>query len=232
MYNILIMSENPKNLVPKFFNATALSYDKIVNQTTFGKDKKWKIEILKKIPKSESILDLACGTGILTEQITKKFPKAMIVGVDVTKNYLEVAKRKLSGYPNVSFVNQDAEKLNLNYKFDCITSSYIPKYCTPEILVKSCLAHLKPNGIIIFHDFTYPKNKFLRIIWNLYFIVLNGFGYFIPNWKDVFEKLPKLIKKTRWLDEYDAVMKNLGLITQRQYMTWGASAILTCANKV
>jgi len=227
-----MIAENPKNLVPKFFNKTALSYDKIVYRTTFGKDKYWKAEILKKIPQSESILDLACGTGILTEQIAKKFPNIKIVGVDVTQNYLEIAERKLSAYENVSFVNQDAEKLNLNYKFDCITSSYIPKYCTPEILIKSCLDHLKPNGKIIFHDFIYPKSKILRVMWNIYFVVLNGFGHFIPNWKDVFEDLPKLIRKSRWLDDYDATMQNLGLITQRQYLTWRTSAILTCVNKV
>ncbi len=69
-------------------------------------------------------------------------------------------------------------------------------------------------------------------MWNLYFVVLNGFGLFIPNWKDVFEDLPKLIRKSRWLDVNDAVMKNLGLTTQRQYLTWRTSAILTCVNKV
>ena len=41
------MAESTKNLVPRFFNKTALSYDKIVNRTTFGKDKYWKKEILK-----------------------------------------------------------------------------------------------------------------------------------------------------------------------------------------
>lgn len=227
-----MVPENPKNLVPRFFNKTALSYDKIVYRTTFGKDKYWKNEILKKIPRSHSILDLACGTGNLTEQISKKFPNAKIVGVDITPNYLEVAKKKLSTYKNISFVNQDAEKLNLNYKFDCITSSYIPKYCNPEILIKSCLEHLKPNGKIVFHDFIYPKNKFIKLLWNLYFIVLKGFGELLPDWKDVFEELPKLIRKTKWLDDYDNVMKNFGLSTQRQYLTWETSAILTCNYRI
>lgn len=227
-----MVPENPKNLVPRFFNETALSYDKIVNQTTFGKDKYWKNEILKKIPQSESILDLACGTGILTEQISKKFPNAKIIGVDITPNYLEVAKKKLSAYKNVSFVNQDAEKLHLNCKFDCITSSYIPKYCNPEILIKSCLEHLKPNGKIIFHDFIYPKNKFIKLLWNLYFVVLNGFGQLLPDWKYIFEELPNLIRKTKWLDDYDIVMKNFGLSTQRQYLTCSTSAILACDYRV
>ena len=104
------MTESPKNLVPRFFNKTALSYDKIVNRTTFGKDKYWKKEILKKIPQSESILDLACGTGILTKQISEKFPNAKIVGVDMTESYLEIAKKRLALYQNISFVKQEDRK--------------------------------------------------------------------------------------------------------------------------
>ena len=90
------MSESTKNLVPRFFDRTALSYDKIVNQTTFGKDKYWKKEIIKKIPQCKSILDLACGTGLLTEKIFEKLPDAKIVGVDITKSYLDIAKMKFA----------------------------------------------------------------------------------------------------------------------------------------
>ena len=185
------MVESNKELVPKFFDRTSESYDKIVSRTTLGKDSYWKKEILKKIPKCDSILDLACGTGILTQQIAQKIPNAKIVGVDVTPGYLEIAKKKLASNPNISFVQQDAEKLNLNTKFDCITSSYIPKYCTAEILVKTCLNHLKPGGKIILHDFTYPKNILVRKIWNLFFVILNRLGKYAPDWKEVFVELPK-----------------------------------------
>ena len=226
------MAKSTKNLVPRFFNKTALSYDKIVNRTNFGKDKYWKKEILKKIPQSQSILDLACGTGILTRQISKKFPNAKIVGVDMTESYLKIAKKKLALYQNISFVKQDAEKLDLNYKFDCITSSYLPKYCKPEILIKSCLCHLRPGGIIILHDFTYPKNKTVRKLWNLYFEVLKILGFFIPSWKDVFIELPKLLRSTKWLEEYQNVMKKYGLKVECQTLTSETSAILTGSNVV
>jgi demethylmenaquinone methyltransferase/2-methoxy-6-polyprenyl-1,4-benzoquinol methylase len=226
------MSESTKNLVPRFFDKTALTYDKIVNQTTFAKDKYWKKEILKKVPQCKSILDLACGTGILTEKISKNLPYAKIVGVDITESYLNIAKKRLASKENVSFVKQDAEKLDLKEKFDCITSSYIPKYCNPEILVAVCMKHLKDGGKIILHDFTYPEHKGVRILWNLYFVVLNIMGYFIPNWKDVFVELPKLIKSTRWLVEFEKVMKNNGLNVELQEMTWGCSAILTGSNIV
>ncbi len=226
------MAESNKELVPKFFDRTSESYDKIVSRTTLGKDSYWKKEILKKIPKCDSILDLACGTGILTQQIAQKIPNAKIVGVDVTPGYLEIAKKKLASNPNISFVQQDAEKLNLNTKFDCITSSYIPKYCTAEILVKTCLNHLKPGGKIILHDFTYPKNILVRKIWNLFFVILNRLGKYAPDWKEVFVELPKLIRSSGWLEEYETSMRKNGLIVERQSLSWGTSAILTGSNVV
>jgi demethylmenaquinone methyltransferase / 2-methoxy-6-polyprenyl-1,4-benzoquinol methylase len=41
--------ENPKDLVPVFFDNTANSYDKIVHWTTFGKDSFWKQKIFREI---------------------------------------------------------------------------------------------------------------------------------------------------------------------------------------
>lgn len=225
-------AESPKDLVPQFFDKTAQTYNKVVNLTTFEKDKHWKKEILKKIPNCNSILDLACGTGILTFQIAESFPNSKIMGVDMTESYLNVARMKLKPYHKITFLNQDAEKLNLNSKFDCITSSYIPKYCNPNILVRTCLNHLNGGGKIILHDFTYPKNQLVRVLWNLYFIMLKLIGYFVPSWKDVFTNLPKLIRSTSWLDDYESIMKKHGLQTTIQPLTWGSSAILTGTQQV
>src|SRR3989338_11356641 len=111
-------SKNPKDLVPTFFTNTANSYDKIVRWTTLGKDNAWKNKILEHISSEKMVLDLACGTGILTKQIADKIPQSTIIGLDITKNYIEKAKEKLKLYQNISFVDQDAEKLNLGRKFD------------------------------------------------------------------------------------------------------------------
>ena len=225
-------TQSAKELVPRFFEKTAHTYDKIVNLTTFGKDKYWKKEIIKKVPNCSSVLDLACGTGILTFQIAKKLPDAKILGVDITENYLEIARKKLKHYQKISFLCQDAEKLNLGQKFDCITSSYIPKYCNAEALIKMCLNHLNPGGKIILHDFTCPKNKIVRSLWNLYFVVLHLAGFLLPNWEDVFVELPKLIRETRWLDDYEDTMKKYGLQVDKQSLTLYTSSILTGIKKI
>lgn len=224
---IVLKTESPKDLVPKFFDKTAKTYDKIVNLATFGKDKYWKKEMLKKIPRCDSILDLACGTGILTFQIAKQLPNAKITGVDITESYLNVARKKKKPHQKISFLNQDAEKLDLGEKFDCITSSYIPKYCKPDTLINVCISHLNSGGKIILHDFTYPQNNLVRALWNVYFVILNLLGCLIPSWKDVFVDLPKLIRKTRWLDDYENEMKRSGLQVDRHSLTWHTSAILS-----
>ena len=222
-----MLAESAKNLVPKFFDETGTTYDGVVSYGTLGKDKYWKRKILEQISDGDSFLDLACGTGILTREIAEKFPSAKIVGIDITKSYLDVAKQNSNSFDNISFILDDAEKFKLDSKFDCITGSYLPKYCDPEILVKNCMTHLKPGGKIILHDFTYPKNLVIKLLWNFFFIFLRLAGYFIPSWKEALIVLPKLIRRTKWLDSYSDAMKKSGLKVSHQYLTYGASAILT-----
>jgi len=222
-----MLAESAKNLVPKFFDETGTTYDGVVSYGTLGKDKYWKRKILEQISDGSSFLELACGTGILTREIAEKFPSAKIVGIDITQSYLDVAKQNSNSFENISFILDDAEKFKLDSKFDCITGSYLPKYCDPEILVKNCIAHLMPDGKIIFHDFTYPKNPAVRGLWNFFLTFLRMVGCFIPSWKDALIGLPKLIRRTKWLDSYSNAMKKSGLKVSRQYLTYGASAILT-----
>ena len=222
-----MLAESAKNLVPKFFDETGTTYDGVVSYGTLGKDKYWKRKILEQISDGDSFLDLACGTGILTREIAEKFPSAKIVGIDITKSYLNVAKQNSNSFDNISFILDDAEEFKLDLMFDCITASYLPKYCDPEILVKNCIIHLNPGGKIIFHDFTYPKNPAVRGLWNVFLTFLRLVGYFIPSWKDALIGLPKLIRSTNWLHNYSDVMKKSGLRVSNQYLTHGAAAILT-----
>lgn len=213
----------PKELVSVFFDDTGKSYDRVVNCTTFGRDNFWKKQIVSKIS-GGTILDLACGTGILTRMIAKKFPSSEIVGVDITQNYLDVAKKN-SDFRNISFVLEDAEKLDLDKKFDFIVSSYIPKYCDACTLIAKCMTHLNPGGVIILHDFVYPKS--IRKIWHFYFGVLQFLGNFIPSWKAAFLGLPKLIESSNWVSDYTGIMKENGLDVTLEYHTFGCSCILS-----
>jgi demethylmenaquinone methyltransferase / 2-methoxy-6-polyprenyl-1,4-benzoquinol methylase len=62
------MEKNEGYLYAKnFFNENnASSYNNLVKFATFGKDYYWKKKISSKISSKGLILDLACGTGILS----------------------------------------------------------------------------------------------------------------------------------------------------------------------
>ena len=194
------MVKSPKELIPYFFDKNAKTYDRMVCLATFGKDMYWKKEIVNKINSANSVLDLACGTGILTRMIFNKFPYSRIVGVDISKRYLDVAIKKSSSC--IVFFLQDAEKIKFEEKFDCVCSSYIPKYCNPTILIKRCINHLSPNGTIILHDFVFPENFMVQTLWKLHFVLLRFLGIFLPSWRFAFAELPKLIQDNRWVEQY------------------------------
>lgn len=221
-----MVAQSPKDLVPMFFDNTAKTYDKISVWATFGKDRYWKKMIVSKIRHADNILDLACGTGILTRKVAVKFPKADVKGVDITKSYLDVAQKNSLQFSNISFIHQDAENLNLDEKFDCICSSYIPKYADPKTLVKTCVSHLKPDGVIVLHDFTYPRNIFIQTLWGMYFVLLGFVGNFIPAWKEAFVGLPKLIRSSMWVDDYRQELQLKGFDVKQTSLTWHSSVIL------
>ena len=218
---------NTNEFVPKFFNDSASNYDTIVSWTTFGKDRIWKRSIINKIRNPSSILDLACGTGILTKTLSEMFPHSKVVGIDITKSYLDIAKKKLKSYKNISLFLRDAENFHLDQKFDYIVSSYIPKYCSPKLIIKSCLEHLNPGGTVILHDFTYPKNLAIQQIWNFYFKLLRIAGIFLPEWRNVFRNLPLLIKSTIWVEEYITEMSKNAFDTLIEYQRWKTACIIS-----
>ncbi len=220
------------DLVHQFFPGTGSSYDHIVNLCTIGFDRCWKKRILAKIPRGATrILDQACGTGILTLKIARKFPNAFILGVDITDEYLAIAREKAARMEinNVRFISGRAEDVRLDQGFDCITSSYLAKYAEMDRLIKNIRSMLSPGGVSILHDFTYPSNPVYAWAWELHFKLLQAAGSrMYPQWKSVFYGLPTLLRDTRWVVELKRCLQSEGFSNiSLEYLTFGTSAIIT-----
>ena len=228
----MISRESPTDRVRRFFSGTGTTYDRIVNLCTLGFDRLWKQQILRAIPEESSrILDQASGTGILTLKIARRFPHAQIVGVDLTEEYLRMARKKAEalGLNRLEFIQGRAEEVRPDLTFDCITSSYLAKYADLERLVGHNKNLLRDGGILIMHDFTYPANPVLARIWEFYFGLLQTFGAWkYPQWKTVFDELPGFLRETQWTRDLVLSLQRNGFseITHNS-LTWGTSAIIT-----
>src|SRR5688572_10209333 len=164
-----LMQRDPRlALVERFFTGTGSTYDFMVNAATFGIDRLWKRRIVRRIPADAGrILDLACGTGISTLAIARRFPQSRIVGVELREEYLALARAKLRrlGLARIELVLSRAEDYFAEEPFDCICSSYLAKYADLPLLVRNCRAMLKPGSVLVMHDFTFPPYRHLVALW-------------------------------------------------------------------
>ena len=213
----------------KFFTGTSSSYDAVVNITTFGQDTVWKNAILGLIPKGNyRVLDLACGTGILSLAIARKVDH--VVGIDITEGSIRIAREKtlLRNVKNASFYVSAAEAIpQADKEFDFVTASYLPKYCDMDLVVSEISRVLKRDGMLIMHDLIYPNNVAMRALWNTYFKALRIAGIFAPSWRPVFNELDAVIKRSEWLDELISTMKKYGFTDiQSRSLTLDTAAIV------
>lgn len=78
-----------------------------------------------RIQKGDKVLDMACGTGAVTRKISSRVgPDGGIVGFDISRIALKIAKNYGRIRDNVEFVLADAETGFLKGKFDVITCQY------------------------------------------------------------------------------------------------------------
>jgi len=216
----------------RFFSGTGFSYDQVVAVCTCGLDKYWKRRILAKIPPHPTrLIDQACGTGILTMEIARTFPDCQIIGIDLHREYLSLAREKMRAMriENVTFILGRAEEVVLKGTFDCITSSYLAKYADTERLLMNAGAMLRPAGVIIMHDFTYPSNPLFLRLWQTHFRLLRVLvSRVYPEWRTVFHELPEFLRQTRWVsDSINFLKRNDFADITSELLAFGTSAIVT-----
>ena len=117
-----------------------------INQGPFVSTSKL-IQLLE-IKKGNNVLDLACGTGVVTKKIMQKVGSSgIVVGGDTSITALKIAKKWNNKKFNLDFVNVDAENFSFSTKFDVITCQY-GLFFFPNALkaLKNMKFHLKKNG--------------------------------------------------------------------------------------
>jgi demethylmenaquinone methyltransferase / 2-methoxy-6-polyprenyl-1,4-benzoquinol methylase len=208
----------------RFFTKTnAGSYDSVVRFTTFGQDFVWKREILRATGRRNSVLELACGTGILSLMLVQAGKS--VTGLDLTPEYLVAAKRRMQ----LPLAQGTAEVLPYrNESFDAVVSSYLAKYVDMQRVADECWRVLRPGGVAVFHDFIYPKNSIMCSMWNAYFDILRMAGRIVTSWKDVFDQLDKVIRESDWVRQAESALRSRGFQNVScRYHTAGTAAIVS-----
>ncbi|HEB93972.1 MAG TPA: methyltransferase domain-containing protein [Gammaproteobacteria bacterium] len=124
-------------------------------------DDKWSFYVeatlqktLKKIElhSGEHLLDIGCGTGALLAAIEKRYPDAVLAGVDPTQEMLDIAGNRLS--KKVHIKRSWAERLPFDTEtFDVIVFCSVFHYIRePLLALKEVVRVLKPTGRVVITD--------------------------------------------------------------------------------
>lgn len=95
----------------------------------------------------ETVLDLGCGDGILSEQISKLVPNGRVVGIDASNGMLQTAKKLERD--NLSFVHMDINDMDYSNEFDIIFSNAALHWVLDHsLLLNNSFRALKQGGSI------------------------------------------------------------------------------------
>lgn len=135
--------------IKAFFDGLAEDWDK-----NDGHDYKKISRLLSQIgiKKGDKILDVACGTGVISQQLYAR-SKEQVVAIDLSKKMIDEAKKKNIDENKVLFMNVDFYEMSMN-GFDVIVifDAY-PHFLDLNSLKDSLLYCLKDGGkVCIFHD--------------------------------------------------------------------------------
>ena len=135
----------------KYWDKLSPKYDRFI-------EKNWKIyaslllnKIADDVDTDSSVLEVACGTGLIAFEVAKKAKK--VCGIDIAPSMINEAKKKLKQkeIENVEFFVEDAYKLHFDRNsFDtviCNNALHNMKY--PEKALSEIKRVLKPEGKMI-----------------------------------------------------------------------------------
>ncbi len=103
--------------------------------------------------RGRAVLDLACGSGAFLENLTAAFPRARMLGADLSQAYLAEARRR-SGVTSLALAN--AERLPFaDASLDAVTCVYLFHELPPKArkaVAREIARVLKPGGLLAFAD--------------------------------------------------------------------------------
>lgn len=167
--------------IQQHFNKAAVSYDEAaVLQKQVAEHLNERLDLMTINPKV--VLDLGAGTGLLTQKIIQRYPKAQVYGVDLSPYMLQVAQNTLSKQTlpfikkmvqsfksqTASFINADVYQLPFsNASVDLIVSNLMLQWCDDlDAVFLEFRRVLRSEGVVIFTTFGPDTLKELRQSWS------------------------------------------------------------------
>jgi demethylmenaquinone methyltransferase/2-methoxy-6-polyprenyl-1,4-benzoquinol methylase len=100
------------------------------------------------ISTESTVLDVACGTGVLIPDYLKRSVKS-VFGIDISPKMIQIARSKFKSEKRVNFTCGDVCSFEFNTKFhNVIVYNAFPHFQNPEQVVKILAELLEDGGVL------------------------------------------------------------------------------------
>jgi demethylmenaquinone methyltransferase/2-methoxy-6-polyprenyl-1,4-benzoquinol methylase len=198
-----IPSAQKNDRVKAVFNSVSQKYDLMNDVMSFGLHRLWKRYAAAKLalrPKLR-ILDLASGTGDLSELYLKEIDKnGLIVVSDINLSMLNIARDRFINQGKLSplcYLSANAENLPFSENsFDRISMGFGLRNVThKDLALKEMYRVLKPGGRVVILEFSHPKPGILNTLYEKYsFSVIPWLGKMICEDTESYQYLVESIR--------------------------------------
>jgi len=156
-----------KKITKQHFEKAADSYDAAaVLQREIAKRMGERLDYIKLQP--EVVLDAGCGTGFITKDLLKRYPKSSVVALDLALNMTRKTKQQGGWLRKPKLVCSDAEQLPFkNESVDLIVSNLMIQWSNDlNKMFEGFHTVIKPNGLLLFSTFGPDTLKEIRESWS------------------------------------------------------------------
>ena len=108
--------------------------------------------LLEMMPEPESvapprILEVGCGTGVLTDRLRQRYPATVLCAMDVAEGMVSCVRERWSNDPNMQFLMADIRDFCVTNTFGLVASSSALHWATPlEQTFENIRRSLVPGG--------------------------------------------------------------------------------------
>ncbi len=188
-----------KEKIQERFDGIAPSYDRLNHLMSLNVDKRWRKKALKEIVDGtqQQILDVACGTGDSTVAIARKAGSgSRVTGVDISEGMMALVMEKAAHegvHDRIKLQVADGENLPFeNETFHRVSCAFgIRNFEHKEKGLQEFLRVLRPGGKAVILELSVPENRFVRWLYDLYFLhLMPWIGGRVSGNKEAYKYLP------------------------------------------
>ena len=206
--------------IEAMFSRIAKRYDFMNLLMTAGLDRRWRrlAALETRLADGERALDGCCGTGDLSLEIARRFPRSLVTGLDFSAAMLERARAKAAARSGdaaaVDFVVGDLTALPFeDDRFAAVTVAYGVRN-VPELgrAFAEMVRVTRPGGRVICLEITTPPAGAGRFFHSLWFErVVPALGRLIAGEGSAYAYLPASVRAFPGADELATIMTTAGL---------------------